>query len=168
MKVSCLGIIPASGPCNCGPGPGTTASGRNKTTLSCCWGGRENCMVIVASSPFSFSPDSSKKWRNLSIGELPLAILMLSVSTHLWRRESQPFVLFSLPVLFFNIYHFNFFTWLHQVLVVAYRIFSCDMQTLRCGMWDLVPWPGIEPGTPALGARNLKHWTTREVPLPQF
>ena len=28
-------------------------------------------------------------------------------------------------------------------------------------MWDLVPWPGIEPRTPAL---EFSHWTTREVP----
>ena len=31
-------------------------------------------------------------------------------------------------------------------------------------MWDLVPWPGIEPRSPALGAQCLFHWTTREVP----
>ena len=30
------------------------------------------------------------------------------------------------------------------VLVAAYGIFSC-------GIWDLVPWPGIEPRPPALG-----------------
>ena len=33
-----------------------------------------------------------------------------------------------------------------------------------CGMWDLVPWAGIEPRSPALGAQCLIHWTTREVP----
>ena len=32
-------------------------------------------------------------------------------------------------------------------------------------MWDLVPWPGIEPRPPALGAWSLNHWTTRKVPL---
>ena len=37
------------------------------------------------------------------------------------------------------------------------------MGTLNCGMWDLVPWPGIEPGPPTLEVRNLSHWTTREV-----
>ena len=37
------------------------------------------------------------------------------------------------------------------------RIFSCSMR-------DVVPWPGIEPGSPALGAWTLNHWTTREVP----
>ena len=31
-----------------------------------------------------------------------------------------------------------------------------------CGMWDLVPWPGIEPGPPALWAWNLSLWTARE------
>ena len=36
--------------------------------------------------------------------------------------------------------------------------------SLSCGMWDLVPSPGIEPWPPALGAQNLSHWTTREVP----
>ena len=36
---------------------------------------------------------------------------------------------------------------------------------LSCGMRDLVPWPGIKPGPPALGAQSLRHWTTREVPF---
>ena len=41
---------------------------------------------------------------------------------------------------------------------------SCNMSTLSCSMWDLVPWPGIKPRAPALGAQSLSHWTTREVP----
>jgi len=51
-----------------------------------------------------------------------------------------------------------------QLLAVACRIFSCDTWTLSCGMWDLVPWPEIEPMPPALGAQSLNHWTTRAVP----
>ena len=35
-------------------------------------------------------------------------------------------------------------------------------------MRDLVPWPWIEPGPPALGAWSLNHWTTREVPSHHF
>ena len=31
-------------------------------------------------------------------------------------------------------------------------------------MCDLVPWPGIEPRLPALGAWRLSHWAIREVP----
>ena len=34
---------------------------------------------------------------------------------------------------------------------------------LSCGIWDLVPWPGIKPGPLALGMHSLSHWTTREV-----
>ena len=34
---------------------------------------------------------------------------------------------------------------------------------LNCSMWDLVSWPGIKPGTPALRAWSLSHWSTREV-----
>ena len=33
-----------------------------------------------------------------------------------------------------------------------------------CGMWDLVPPPGIEPRASALGEQTLNYWTTREVP----
>ena len=42
--------------------------------------------------------------------------------------------------------------------------FGCSVPTLRCGMWDPVPGPGIEQGPPALEAWSLSHWTTREVP----
>ena len=52
--------------------------------------------------------------------------------------------------------------------VAACKIFSCSMWTLRCGMWDLVPWPGIETGPPALGVQSPSHWTTREVPRNQI
>ena len=33
-------------------------------------------------------------------------------------------------------------------------------------MWDLVPWPWIEHGPPALGVQSLIHCATREVPQP--
>ena len=47
-------------------------------------------------------------------------------------------------------------------LVAACGIFSCGTQTVSYSMWDLVPWPGIEPGPPVLGAQSL-HWITREI-----
>ena len=57
------------------------------------------------------------------------------------------------------------FIWLRWVSVVAHGIFDlhCGMQTLSCGMWELVPQPGIEPRSLALGAWSLTHWTTREA-----
>ena len=48
-----------------------------------------------------------------------------------------------------------------KVLVVACRIFSCDIQ-------DLAPQAGIEPRPPALGAQSPNLWTTREVPVLPF
>jgi len=52
-------------------------------------------------------------------------------------------------------------------------LFGCTESWLQytgfsCGMWDLVLWPGIEPAPPTLGAWNLSHWTTREVPYIHF
>ena len=29
--------------------------------------------------------------------------------------------------------------------------------SLGCSIWDLVPWPGIELGSPALGVPNVSH-----------
>ena len=38
------------------------------------------------------------------------------------------------------------FNWLCWVFTVARGIFSCSIRALSCGMWDLVPRPGMEPG----------------------
>ena len=48
----------------------------------------------------------------------------------------------QLPTLFF--FNMILFIWLCWVLVMAHRIFSC-------GMWDLVPWPGMESEPPCPG-----------------
>ena len=47
--------------------------------------------------------------------------------------------------------------YLHQVLVAACEIFSCNM-------WALAPQPRIKPGPPALGGESLSHLITGEVP----
>ena len=38
------------------------------------------------------------------------------------------------------------------------------MLSLSCSMRDLVPWPGIKPGPPALWVQSFNHWTTMEAP----
>ena len=43
-------------------------------------------------------------------------------------------------------------------------IAACSIIFFSCDMWDLVPWPGIEPRPPALGAQILNHCPTRAVP----
>ena len=40
-------------------------------------------------------------------------------------------------------------------------IFFAICRIFSCSIWDLVPWTGIEPGHPALGAQNHRHCTTR-------
>ena len=37
-----------------------------------------------------------------------------------------------------------------------------------CGMWDLVPWPGIKSRPSELESRSLNHWTTKEGPFHIF
>ena len=51
------------------------------------------------------------------------------------------------------------------LFILAVPGLSCSMETLSFSMWDLVPWAGNEPGSPALGAQSLSCWTTREVPI---
>ena len=50
-------------------------------------------------------------------------------------------------------------------LVAACGLLCCGMRTLSWGMWDLVPWPGVEPRPPALGVWSLTHCATRESPI---
>ena len=57
--------------------------------------------------------------------------------------------------IFFNI---CYLFWLHQVWDLFVCLFVCFFS---CSLWDLAPWPGIEPRSPALGAWNLSCWTTR-------
>ena len=83
------------------------------------------------------------------------------------------FFVFLIINLLKNLFIFIYlFIWLHQVLVAACGIFLATCGIFNCGMWtlmqDLVPWPGIEPWPPALGAQSLSHWITREVPIYLF
>ena len=92
------------------------------------------------------------------------AVWTLNISAHaaLHLSREVPFHPFSL---------FKYlFIWLYQVLVAACRIFSCNMRTLSCGMWDLlvVPWPGIKPGLLALTAWSLSHRDHQGSPSIHF
>ena len=82
-----------------------------------------------------------------------------------YRSTRQCRLLLHFFFFFFNIY---LFIWLHRVSVAVGGLLSCGMWTLSCGMRDLVPWPGIEPGPPALGVWSLIHCATREVPSVAF
>ena len=83
-------------------------------------------------------------------------------------------------VFWLDLLRFFFFFWFCRVLVAAHGLLSCSRRAslLRLAgslvvayellvaacVWDLVPWPGIKPRPPALGAWSLNHCTTREDP----
>ena len=52
-------------------------------------------------------------------------------------------------------------------LAVMGLLCGLGMRDLSCSIQDPVPWPGIEPSFPALGARSSSHWTTG-LPMPFF
>ena len=85
-------------------------------------------------------------WNSILNG--PASILLpCDLVSKQWSASSSYLFIFSICL----------FIWLCRVFLVACRIFD-----LCCGMWDLVLWPGIKPGSPALGTWCLSHWTTRK------
>ena len=109
----------------------------------------------------------------------------LLISLHLLHFSFSTFLrLFAVSYFMCNLFlntgiygcTLNFYSHILQFLfflILIYLfiyLFGCAGSQLRhagsfsCGMWDLVPWPGIKTGPPALGVRHLNHWTTREVP----
>ena len=53
---------------------------------------------------------------------------------------------------------------INNELIAAHHLFFFFFWLCQKIYKILVPWAGIKPGPPALGARILNHWTTREVP----
>ena len=83
----------------------------------------------------SCDPDWGGRWSPHLPGPKPSDTLCLSITS---------FQLFFLSI--------DWFIWPCWILVVAHgifdlccRIFSCGMWSLCCSMWDLIPWPRIEP-----------------------
>ena len=70
-------------------------------------------------------------------------------SFHEGKDWSLPYLLALSTIFFF------FLIWLHWVLGKARGIFVVVCMIFSCSMWDLVPWPGIEPWTPAFGAWSI-------------
>ena len=54
---------------------------------------------------------------------------------------------------------------LFKKIYLAVPGLSCGTRILHYSMQDLVPWPGVEPGLPALTMQSLDHWITREIPM---
>lgn len=58
----------------------------------------------------------------------------------------------------------------HPFQTYAFFVFLClvfiylAVPGLSCGMWDIVPRSGIEPGPPTFGVWSLSHWTPQGSP----
>ena len=59
--------------------------------------------------------------------------------------------------------HFNLWATREAQNIYFHVFIYLAAPSLSCCMWDLVPWPRIEPGPLALRAWSLSLWTTREV-----
>ena len=77
-----------------------------------------------------------------------------------WEEQAIYFVLIIYAIFEKEDKFFVFilFIWLCWVLVETHLVDP------HCGMWDLVPWPGIELAPLALEVQSLSHWSIREVP----
>ena len=115
-------------------------------------------------TPFSFTVLHSRGWRSYHFCQPALwgRVVMWS----LWPRDESLLEASESASAFLTLPPFNpqlsvlfkiIIYLLHQVLVVAHRIF-------RCILWDLVPRLGIQLGPLALEAWSFSRWTTREVP----
>ena len=89
----------------------------------------------------------------LEVSSLPHTLALICISN--WKDIFLLTSAFGNPKVLqikssFETFNYLFLiSWLSQVLVAARKIFSCSV-------WDLVSWPGIEPGSPALGAWSPK------------
>ena len=81
--------------------------------------------------------------------------------SHTWISVHQLVSIASFLFFFFKDVRFlkYLFLWLFRDLVTR-------IVYLHCAMQDLVPWPGIKPRPPALGAQRVNQWATREVWSP--
>ena len=90
---------------------------------------------------------------------------------YLERSRKYPEIDHFLNIIFYFFFNVNLFPYLAELSLTCHTqdppsssqhsgslVAACK---LSC---NSVPWPGIEPRHPALGAWNLTHWTTREVP----
>ena len=55
-----------------------------------------------------------------------------------------------------------------ESLAIACGIYNYSIQTLSCHMWDLVPWPGIEPRPPCTGTVKSEPLNHQGSPTTPF
>lgn len=114
--------------------------------------------VTVSSSPAR----EASLWRTamthlcfqLDFSILPGGLIIWALGAWTWAPQFQlPLsCLCAGPVLW------GWFWWKWKISKHYIYIYLCF-----CGVWDLVPWPRIEPVPPPLKVQSLNQWTIREV-----
>ena len=120
--------------------PGLRMSGTLVTQT--CRPGAALCPESAGSWACCPSRASSFLWPHFTAGQLPSHGHILSLDSTSVRWQDGQFRIIYLFIAYFN---------------------SCIYSTapgLTCSTWALVPWAGIEPVPPALGAWSLNDWTT--------
>ena len=113
---------------------------------------------------FSLAPAAEQKEAALNSSSTSRTFYLV------WSYSTCPPLPEILLLLLFLIFTFmSFFNCAGSYLGHTWALtFVAACGIFSCGVWDLLPWPEIEPGTPALGAQSLSHWSTRKVPLCFF
>ena len=139
------------------PFPSLTRNLQAPSTLSCQgWQPAFIPRLLVFRFPSSTSePPTHHKWNFLWLNG---TILFTQLEVRCGRTETSGGFALAWRVLgglFLNIY-------------LAAPGLTWASETFSCSTWDLVPWPGIKLGSPALGTQSLSHWTITEVPELRF
>ena len=115
---------------------------------------------------FSWCPGTgqSHSW-HCGLSAVPLAIGINSVCSTDKCSNYHKYFYF---IIFENLKNTNLFTCAGLSCGTWSVDLHCGLCIFSCSMWHLVPWLGIEPGPPALGAQRLSYWTNRKVPWPLF
>ena len=108
------------------------------------------CGHSQGSSQRPYGVDYRRSFFSQKLINLAAPCLSCSVEdvwSSLWPAGS--FIAVAFGIFFFFFSYSMWDLWLqHMAYLVA------NMQNLSCGIWDLVPWPGMEPGPPAMGAQS--------------
>ena len=90
-----------------------------------------------------------------------------------WNIELCKLTVFVTPLLFFlkkksylSVPCLSYSMW--ESLAIACGIYNYSIQTLSCHMWDLVPWPGIEPRPPCIGTVKSEPLNHQGSPTTPF
>ena len=114
----------------------------------------ERCLTLAPAFPCFSRKRVRLECRRYERGQVSPSSLSPGVNA---RLHSEPCVFLSF---FFLMYLFIYlFIWLLLALAIALGILSR-------GLGDLVLRPGMKPRPPALGARSLNCWTSKEVLSP--